>query len=76
MIALYDFIPKFCPNCGLPTMIRSDAVNLAEFSSNLCFLCSFCGMAYQRAETNAIFRAAATSGGDLFKVVFVKEGKH
>jgi hypothetical protein len=76
MIALYDFIPKFCPNCGLPTMLRSDPVNMAEFSSNLCFLCSFCGLTYQRAESNTMYQAATKSGGDLAKVSFVKEGKH
>ena len=74
MIALYDFIPKFCPNCGLPTMIRIDPVNLAEYSSNLAFFCSFCGLTYQRAETSTLFKAATISGGDLCKVMTSKKG--
>lgn len=57
-------------------MLRSDPVNLAEYSSNLCFICSFCGLTYQRAESNAIYHAATVSGGDLAKVLFVKEGNH
>jgi hypothetical protein len=76
MIAIFDFIPKYCPNCGLPTLVRSDPVNLAEFSSHLSFFCSYCELVFQKAHTNEILRAAQTSGGDLHHLARGKKGPH
>lgn len=65
MIALFDFIPRYCPSCGLPTLVRTDPASLADYSSHLSFFCSHCDLIFQKAFTRELVRAARLSGGDL-----------
>lgn len=76
MIALFDFVPRYCPNCGLPTRVRSDPINLAEYSGHLSFYCSYCELIFQKAYTSEMLRAAKVSGGDLHESVRQKKGVH
>lgn len=62
MLALFDFLPKFCPNCGREIELLRDKTDYQSFCS---FTCNKCRMLYQRAEMEHIVKAAMDSGGDL-----------
>lgn len=76
MIALYDFIPKYCPNCG--TQIPWDGVvgyvvydtpkqpspMKQKFNNHVSMICK-CEVRYQLADSWHLTRAAADSDGDL-----------
>ncbi len=72
MIALYDFEPKFCPNCGaespLPLQTKNEEVCRAmrhDFHVYCSFRCRKCGVHYQKVQTEYALVAADSSGGDL-----------
>lgn len=65
MIALYDFIPRYCPYCGQAAAATSDPASVADFSSGFSFRCAHCTLVYQKAHTRQLLRLARESGGDL-----------
>lgn len=67
MIALYDFIPRYCPYCGQATSVTSDPASVADFSSCFSFRCTHCNLVYQKAHTRQLLRLARESGGDLHR---------
>lgn len=79
MIALYDFIPRYCPYCGQATSVTSDPASVADFSSRFSFRCGHCNLVYQKAHTRQLLRLARESGGDLHRdlppIDDVKDGR-
>jgi hypothetical protein len=67
MIALYDFIPRYCPYCGQATSVTGDPASVADFSSCFSFRCAHCNLVYQKAHTRQLLRLARESGGDLHR---------
>ncbi|HZD55161.1 MAG TPA: hypothetical protein VE136_00435 [Anaerolineales bacterium] len=65
MIALYDFIPRYCPYCGQAAAVTSDPASVADFSGRFSFRCAHCNLVYQKAHTRQLLRLARESGGDL-----------
>jgi endogenous inhibitor of DNA gyrase (YacG/DUF329 family) len=61
VIALYDFEPRFCPNCGDP-IPKHDRTDWRAHAAHRCLNCT---VHYQLADREEIKRAAAASGGDL-----------
>ena len=73
MLALYNFIPLYCPSCGTPTWLaRVDNPMSGKFKVHQAQSCAICGVMYQLADNKDIFRAATMSGGDLIEY-FVDE---
>ena len=48
MIALFDFIPSFCPNCGQKFSIKDDKYCRQDFWGGCAHTCSKCGMHFQK----------------------------
>lgn len=69
MIALYDFIPRYCPHCGQQTHLTHDPAYVADFSGYFSFDCTGCGLVFQKAHTRQLLRLARESGGDLIRNV-------
>jgi Zn-finger protein len=67
MIALYDFIPRYCPYCGQAAAATSDPASVADFSGRFSFRCAHCNLVYQKAHTRQLMRLARESGGDLHR---------
>jgi hypothetical protein len=67
MIALYDFVPKFCPNCGADTGVSKvgHVDNYHDYKAHASQACRKCGLHSQYADTGALLTAATDSGGDL-----------
>lgn len=64
MIALYDAIPSYCPQCGTPVLLvdqmaKTDALNRCSHK------CRSCGLGWQLADRNLMLDAAEQSGGDM-----------
>ena len=73
MIALYNFLPLYCPSCGTPTRLdRKDNPLIGKFKAKQALSCAICGVTYQLADNTEIFRSATASGGDLVEY-FVDE---
>jgi hypothetical protein len=69
MIAVYDFTPSFCPNCGTETGLeKSNSFGIkpvTDYRSGASFQCD-CGLDYQYTTRKAILDAAdAYPHGDL-----------
>ena len=66
MIALYNFIPIYCPSCGTPTRLdRVDNPMSGKLKAHQALVCPICGIMYQLAGRTELLRAATASGGDL-----------
>jgi transposase-like protein len=66
MIALYTFIPLYCPSCGTPTRLdRIDNALSGKYQAHQSQQCSICGVMFQLATKTDLLRAATASGGDL-----------
>lgn len=74
MIALFDFVPRYCPNCGKDTRLlrpateaerRNGITSYGDFLAGASHACLSCGMKYQYADKAEMLKAAANSGGDL-----------
>ena len=66
MIALYSFVPLYCPSCGSPTRLdRTDNALSGKYQAYQSLSCPFCGMMFQLAKKTDLLRAATASGGDL-----------
>ncbi len=64
MYAVFDFVPKYCPNCGEPIKFV-DREARADYWAGITHFCDRrCGFEYQRAETDHVIEAAVKSGGD------------
>ena len=71
MIALYNFIPLYCPSCGTPTRLdRIDNAMSGKFKAHQSLVCPICGTMYQLAGKTELLRAATASGGDLISYYF------
>lgn len=71
MIALYDFIPGYCPNCGkrlvwIDSTSEKAGIDVTDYLDHCCFVCD-CGVHSQKAATDRLRRTATVSGGDLAK---------
>lgn len=64
MIALFDFVPMCCPNCGEHFELDSDRLALNDYTSKCSHTCG-CGLSFQFADSKALVVAAHDSGGDL-----------
>jgi hypothetical protein len=65
MIALYTFIPLYCPSCGTPTRLdRVDNALAGKYKAHQALNCPICGVMFQLAEQKDVLRAATASGGD------------
>ena len=63
--ALYNFEPKFCPNCGIPAVhIRDRPLGRFNYFLRRTFACE-CGVHYENARTADLIKAAQDSEGDL-----------
>ncbi len=68
MIALYTFVPLFCPGCGTPTRLdQADNPEVARFNAFQALNCPVCGTMYQKVRRALAFRAAVASEGDLLE---------
>jgi hypothetical protein len=47
MIAIFDFIPAYCPNCGMHWNLTED--DLQDFENGQPFTCD-CGLTFQKAD--------------------------
>ena len=63
MIALFDFLPTYCPHCG-ERLPFDDALARIDFDYSNSHSCD-CGLAFQKATTKTLRDAAKASGGDL-----------
>lgn len=68
MIAIYNFIPLYCPSCGTLTRLeRADNPISGKFKAHQTLDCEICGVTYQLAGQSDILRAATASGGDMLE---------
>lgn len=74
MIALYDFVPRFCPNCGTPTKLDRKATHEermyhiepdADFKAGASHSCLNCGLHYAQAIHHEMLKCATASNSDL-----------
>lgn len=47
MIALFDFIPEWCPNCGAP--LGMGGTNLIDYQDHSPFTCD-CGLVFKKVS--------------------------
>jgi transposase-like protein len=66
MIAIFDFSPKFCPNCG-SDIEKRERYSIQDYNSKASFYCMDCKLQYQLATRSHILIAAKESGGDLMQ---------
>ena len=72
MLALYNFIPLYCPSCGTPTRLdRMDNPMSGKFKAKQALSCAICGVMYQLADNTDIFRAATASGGIWWSILWM-----
>jgi hypothetical protein len=65
MYALFDFTPKFCPNCGEPTGFSKMGWDAFDYNHYAAHSCRHCGLHFQRADETTILDAAEKAGGDM-----------
>jgi hypothetical protein len=54
MLALYNFIPLYCPSCGTRTRLeRADNPMGGKFKAKQA-LCAICGVMYQLADNTEL----------------------
>lgn len=63
MIALFDFVPEFCPHCG--TAFKLTAYNRDDYNAGASCECRSCHLSYARVGRPEMLRAATDSGSDL-----------
>jgi hypothetical protein len=63
MIAILDYEPRFCPNCGKVFPCNQDSHQ--DFNAYCSFVCPKCGACYQKATSTSILETAGANGGDL-----------
>jgi len=66
MIALYNFVPLYCPSCGTPTRLdRIENAMIGKYQARQSLQCPICGVVFQLATRTDLLRAATASGGDI-----------
>ena len=60
MIALFDFTPQFCPNCGDGLQFH-DHMARSDYNSHCSHTCD-CGLHFQKASSDLLLKAAAEEG--------------
>lgn len=70
-IALYNFVPKFCPNCGAPTHLKDPLTDDekawkmlprdTDYKCGASHSCK-CGVSYQQIDTSTALEAAHKHG--------------
>jgi hypothetical protein len=66
MIALYNFVPLYCPSCSSPTRLdRADNPLSGKYQAHQAIACPICGVMFQLATKRDLLRAATASGGDM-----------
>jgi endogenous inhibitor of DNA gyrase (YacG/DUF329 family) len=63
MIALFDFMPRFCPSCGKQQKWGTDDVR--DYYAGCSYTCRRCGLHYASAKPDAMMDANAAAGGDM-----------
>jgi len=77
MIALYNFLPFYCPSCGTPTGLdHADNLLRGKFKAKQALSCGVCGVKFQPIDNTELFRAATASGGDLVEYFVDEETDH
>ena len=64
MIALYDFIPAFCPYCGHETQLRGPEQS-RDYLGHASHSCPRCGVHFAYCHTEALSKTAESEGSDL-----------
>lgn len=69
MLAVYDFIPSYCPNCGAKINLKGKDPHGfwrdADYNAGASYQCD-CGLMYQRTHRESILVAADSyRNGDL-----------
>lgn len=64
MIALFDFMPRFCPSCGEPQSWK-DSGDVRDFYAGCSFTCRKCGLHFGAAKPEPMLEANAAAGGDM-----------
>ena len=68
-MALFNFVPRICPACGVALEINTEAVKLAEYYVFEAAVCPGCGLKYQYVRQVDLLRAATASGGNLIDLL-------
>jgi hypothetical protein len=64
MVALFDFTPQFCPNCGQDPRLSS-LLTHKDYERKCSFICE-CGLHYQYVpDRQTLIEVARKTGGDL-----------
>jgi hypothetical protein len=66
MLALVDFEPRYCPNCGGPELDQKRPYELLQFKLRAARSCP-CGVVMQKVSTQMILVTSKKSEGDLFE---------
>jgi hypothetical protein len=68
LLALYNFLPLYCPSCGPPTRLdRADSTLAGKFKAKQADVCTTSGIIYQLADKSDILRAATASCVDMIE---------
>lgn len=65
-IALFNFVPKFCPGCGKE--FEWDQVGINDYNARNCFFCG-CQVKFQQVDGRLLLNAAQNAGGDLANLI-------
>lgn len=75
MLAIYNFVPSYCPNCGQAIDLKgyggdgyepgSRYRKDADYRAGCSHYCPKCNLGYQYANRQNILDAAEASGGDM-----------
>lgn len=57
MIALYNFIPHFCPNCGTEIHFKGPFA-LSDYTGGASHFCKGCELHYARVSSKALIDAS------------------
>jgi hypothetical protein len=68
MLALMDFLPDYCPKCGVKHAPWS-AYGREDWHAGASHQCLSCRLMYARADTDAMLEAADKSNSDLSRYV-------
>jgi transposase-like protein len=64
MIALFTFVPMFCPHCGRKIDLKDTCVR-QDYEAKASFHCLDCNLNYQYVDATTALDAAEKAGGDL-----------
>jgi len=73
-LALFNFEPKYCSNCGRTSVHRDSHYGNIQYQLRNSFQCP-CGFRYQKAKEETLLHAAALSDGDLLEAFHSKDAK-